>query len=116
MISREDLLVWYRCLGLSEEARTVIDRVRSADPSRRVESGHGNVSGRLPGRKMGTARNTLRHNFAASPFYKHIFAASPDLKHIFAKSPTQTRPRASFASSRPGFGCVPLVSSCPRDQ
>jgi putative transposase len=53
MLSPEDLLVWYRRLGLSPASRSVIDRIRSAPPSRRVGGGRQNVSGRYPSRKMG---------------------------------------------------------------
>src|SRR5689334_4645866 len=70
MLSREDLLVWYRCLGLSEEARAVIDRVRSADPSRRVESGRGNVSGRYPSRKMGVTIQFESHRVELAGIYE----------------------------------------------
>jgi putative transposase len=70
MLSREDLLVWYRCLGLSEEARAVVDRVRSADPSRRVESGRGNVSGRYPSRKMGVTIQFESHRVELAGIYE----------------------------------------------
>src|SRR5215831_5378541 len=53
MISPEDLLLWSRRLGLSEASRAVIDRIRSAPPSRRVGGGRSNVGGRYPSRKMG---------------------------------------------------------------
>jgi putative transposase len=53
MLSSEELTAWYERLNLSPETRSVIDRVRSSEPARRVGGGRGNVSGRYPSRKMG---------------------------------------------------------------
>src|SRR5437764_13327042 len=38
---------------LSEQAKTVIQRIRSSPPSRLVRGAAGNVSGRYPSKKMG---------------------------------------------------------------
>ena len=70
MLSREDLLGWYQRLGLSEEARTAIDRIRSTQPSRRVESGRGNVSGRYPSRKMGVTIQFESHRVELAGIYE----------------------------------------------
>ena len=53
MLSSEEVTAWYERLDLSAETRSVIDRVRSSEPARRVGGGRGNVSGRYPSRKMG---------------------------------------------------------------
>jgi len=53
MLSSVDLMLWYQRLGLSEDARAIIDRIRSAEPVRRVGGGKSNVCGRYPSRKMG---------------------------------------------------------------
>ena len=53
MLSSEELTAWYERLNFSPETRSVIDRVRSSEPARRVGGGRGNVSGRYPSRKMG---------------------------------------------------------------
>ena len=53
MQSRDDLLTLNQRLSLSDEARSIIDQVRTSDPARRVRSGRGNVSGRYPSKKMG---------------------------------------------------------------
>jgi len=70
VLSCEDLLGWYRRLGLSEEARAVIDRIRSTQPSRRVESGRGNVSGRYPSRKMGVIIQFESHRVELAGIYE----------------------------------------------
>jgi putative transposase len=53
MLSSVDLMRWYQRLGLSEDARAIIDRIRSSEPVRRVGGGKSNVCGRYPSRKMG---------------------------------------------------------------
>ncbi len=53
MLSRNDLLLWYRKLGFSEYGRTVVDSIRCSEPFRRVGGGASNVVGRYPSRKMG---------------------------------------------------------------
>jgi putative transposase len=53
VLSQADLTLWYQRLGLSEDARTAIDRIRSSEPARRVGGGKSNVCGRYPSRKMG---------------------------------------------------------------
>jgi transposase InsO family protein len=53
MLSAVDLMLWYRRLGLSEDARTIIDRIRCSEPARHVGGGKSNVCGRYPSRKMG---------------------------------------------------------------
>ena len=70
MLSRDDLLEWYRRVGLSEEARAAIERVRSTQPSRLVESGRGNVSGRYPSRKMGVTIQFESHRVELAGIYE----------------------------------------------
>lgn len=53
MLTQDDLLFWYRKLGLSENARALIDSIRSSEPVRRVGGGASNVVDRYPSRKMG---------------------------------------------------------------
>ena len=53
MLSTVDLMLWYRRLGLPEDARTIIDRIRCSEPARHVGGGKSNVCGRYPSRKMG---------------------------------------------------------------
>src|SRR2546421_392517 len=53
MLDRDQFLHWCQTAGLSEQARKVIDQIRSSDPARRVQSGCRSVSGAYPSRKMG---------------------------------------------------------------
>lgn len=53
MLSPETLIAWYEQVGLSHEARCLIDQIRSSNPSRPVGGGRSNVRGRYPSRKMG---------------------------------------------------------------
>ncbi len=52
MRNENELVVLYERLGLSRQARFVIEQVRSSPPSRRMRSGIKNVSVRYPSRKM----------------------------------------------------------------
>jgi transposase InsO family protein len=53
MLSDELFEVWCREHNLSEQAKTLIQRLRSSPPSRLVRGAAGNVSGRYPSQKMG---------------------------------------------------------------
>ena len=70
MLSREDLLIWSRRLGLSEASRSVIDHIRSAPPSRRVGGGRQNVSGRYPSKKMGVTIQFESHRVELAGIYE----------------------------------------------
>ena len=51
MFSEIDFTLWCQSLNLSDQARTLIRRIRSSEPARRVEGKAGNVSGFYPSRK-----------------------------------------------------------------
>jgi len=53
MKERKDLSLLYERLKLSKQLQAVIEDIRSAEPSRIVESGRSNVRGRYPSKKMG---------------------------------------------------------------
>jgi putative transposase len=53
MLEQDQFLHWLRKLNLSERAESLIQQIRSSNPTRLVQSGRGNVSGRYPSRKMG---------------------------------------------------------------
>ncbi len=55
MLSEEAFDQWCWQLGLIDQAKTVITRVRTSNPSRRVQGSAGNVSGTYPSLKMGFA-------------------------------------------------------------
>jgi putative transposase len=52
MLSEHAFEQWCEHLVLSEEAKSLIARIRSSPPSRLVQSAAGNVSGRYPSKKM----------------------------------------------------------------
>ena len=53
MLSGDDLIAWYKRLGIAERTQGLIDRIRSSPPARRVRGRRSNVSGQYPSRKMG---------------------------------------------------------------
>ncbi|MFL5657245.1 MAG: hypothetical protein ACJ8CB_24055 [Ktedonobacteraceae bacterium] len=53
MLNEEMFEVWCLQHHLSEQAKTIIQRIRSSPPSRLVRGAAGNVSGRYPSQKMG---------------------------------------------------------------
>jgi putative transposase len=55
MLSKDAFDQWCLQLGLSDQAKGVITRIRTSNPSRRVQSSAGNVSGTYPSLKMGFA-------------------------------------------------------------
>src|SRR6266704_2480913 len=58
-------------LGLSAEARAVIETIRSTPPSRRVRSAAGNVSVRYPSRKMGVTIQAESHRVELAGQYEY---------------------------------------------
>ena len=91
MLSRDDLLTLFQRLGLSDEARSIIDQVRSSDPARRVRSGRGNVSGRYPSKKMGVTIQFESHRVELAAIYEmehdaHVlefFDQPPSIKLLY---------------------------------
>ncbi len=67
MLNNESFERWCQRLQLSEQARTIIARIRTSPPSRRVQGRAGNVSGQYPSRKMGFGiQFESRHNELAA--------------------------------------------------
>jgi hypothetical protein len=60
----------YERLNFSEPARTVIDRVRCSDPTRRVGGGRSNASGLYPSRKMGVTIQFESHRVELAAIYE----------------------------------------------
>ena len=61
---------WCQLLGLSQEARATIERIRSSPPSRRVQSRRGNVVGNYPSRKMGVTIQFESHRNELARIYE----------------------------------------------
>ncbi len=70
MLTRDELLCWYRRLGFSAEAQSLIEGVQSSDPARRVGGGRSNVSGRYPSRKMGVTIQFESHRVELAAIYE----------------------------------------------
>src|SRR5437879_3880608 len=58
-------------LGLSAEARAIIDSIRSSPPARRVRTAAGNVSVRYPSRKMGVTIQAESHRVELAGLYEY---------------------------------------------
>jgi len=58
-------------LGLSAEARAVIETIRLSPPARRVRSAAGNVSVRYPSRKMGVTIQAESHRVELAGLYEY---------------------------------------------
>ncbi|BAT53461.1 Integrase catalytic region [Nostoc sp. NIES-3756] len=70
MLSDIEFEHWCRRLNLSEQARKVIEQIRTSEPSRRVGGGKKNVSGRYPSSKMGVSIQFESHRNELAHIYK----------------------------------------------
>src|SRR5713226_2330310 len=71
MLSAHELARLCERLGLSAEARVVIETIRSSPPTRRVRSAAGNVSVRYPSRKMGVTIQAESHRVELAGLYEY---------------------------------------------
>jgi putative transposase len=70
MLSEEEFLSWCRRVGLSQDARELVAKIRSSAPVRRVGGGRQNVSGRYPSRKMGLTIQFESHRVELAFIYE----------------------------------------------
>ena len=70
MLDESELTAWRRRLNLSDQARMLIDRIRSSEPARRVRGGRSNVSGLYPSRKMGVSIQFESHRVELAAIYE----------------------------------------------
>ena len=70
MLSECELTAWCRRLNLNEQARTLIDKIRSSEPARRVNGNRSNVSGLYPSRKMGVSIQFESHRVELAAIYE----------------------------------------------
>jgi putative transposase len=75
MLGPEDLFAWYENVNLRTGARSLIDRIRSSKPSRRVGGGVSNVWGRYPSKKMGQTIQFESHRVELAGIYEMENAA-----------------------------------------
>ena len=71
MLATHELSRLCERLGLSAEARAIIDSIRSSPPARRVRSAAGNVSVRYPSRKMGVTIQAESHHVELTALYEY---------------------------------------------
>src|SRR5260370_12788053 len=71
MLSAHELARLCKRLGLSAEARGVVETIRSSPPTRRVRSAAGNVSVRYPSRKMGVTIQAESHRVELAGLYEY---------------------------------------------
>ena len=86
MLSRNDLMAWYRRLGIAERTQALIDHIRSSHPARRVGGGGANVSGRYPSRKMGVTIQFESHRVELAAIYEMEHAV--DLLEYYDQPPS----------------------------
>ncbi|HEY7068445.1 MAG TPA: Mu transposase C-terminal domain-containing protein [Chloroflexota bacterium] len=71
MFRDHELAALCQHLGLSAEARAVIEAIRSSPPARRVRSAAGNVAVRYPSRKMGVTIQAESHRVELAGLYEY---------------------------------------------
>ena len=70
MLNNSGLTALCQRLGLSDQAKVVIESIRSAPPSRRVRGAAGNVTVRYPSRKMGVVIQAESHRNELAGIYE----------------------------------------------
>lgn len=85
MFTQDDLLVWYRRLGIAERTQALIDQIRSSHPARRVGGGRSNVSGQYPSRKMGVTIQFESHRVELAAV--HEMEHDPAVLEFFDQPP-----------------------------
>ncbi|HZM11426.1 MAG TPA: DDE-type integrase/transposase/recombinase [Candidatus Limnocylindrales bacterium] len=70
VLGQDDLLAWFQRLSIPEPTCSMIDHIRSSNPSRRVGGGRSNVSGRYPSRKMGVTIQFESHRVELAGIYE----------------------------------------------
>ena len=73
MLNSEKLTRYYDRLGLSTQARLVIDNIRASPPARRVDSAVTNVAVRYPSKKMGAIIQAESHKNELAAIYEFEF-------------------------------------------
>lgn len=85
MLSSNGLTALCQRLGLSEEARAMVESIRSAPPSRRVRGAAGNVVVRYPSRKMGVVIQAESHRNELAGIYEKEH--DPDTLEFYDQPP-----------------------------
>ena len=86
MLTADAYATWCARLGLSTEARALIDHVRTAPPSRRVRAAARNVAGRFPSRKMGVTIQFESHHVELPAIY--LMEHDPEVLEFYDQPPS----------------------------
>src|SRR6267154_3335211 len=86
MLGKDELLHWCQRLNLSQEARNMIEQVRSSDPARRVQSGTRSVSGTYPSKKMNVTIQFESHRVELAAVYE--MEHDPDVIEYYDQPPS----------------------------
>lgn len=86
MLDKQEFVHWCQRLGVSEEAQKVLERIRSSDPARRVQSGTRSVSGTYPSKKMGVTIQFESHRVELAAVYE--MEHDPDVIEYYDQPPS----------------------------
>src|SRR5260370_20290985 len=70
MLDNHEFIQWCQRTNVSEEAKQILEQIRSSDPARRVQSGTRNVSGTYPSKKMGVTIQFESHRRELARVYE----------------------------------------------
>jgi hypothetical protein len=85
MLDNQGFDVWCKALNLSQSARTLVEQIRHATPSRRVQGYQRNVSGFYPSRKMGVTIQFESHHNELARIYELEY--DPDVLEYYDQPP-----------------------------
>ncbi|MBE9019022.1 Tn7 transposase TnsA N-terminal domain-containing protein [Chroococcidiopsidales cyanobacterium LEGE 13417] len=77
---------WCQCLNLSQAASQVVKKIRTCDPSRRVQSNRSNVVGSYPSFKMGVTIQFESHRNELARIYE--LEHDPDVLEYYDQPPS----------------------------
>lgn len=70
MLDNQGFINWCHTLQLTQDARSLVEQIRQAEPSRRVQGHRKNVSGSYPSRKMGLTIQFESHRNELARIYE----------------------------------------------
>ncbi len=94
MMNESELDAWLRNHKVTEETAQLIQRIRTSPPSRKVQSGRSNVSGRYPSHKMGHTIQFESHKVEL-PFIREYEFDDNVLEYYDQPAPIKISYRAS---------------------
>ena len=86
MLDKQEFFHWCQRLSVSEEAQKILERIRSSDPARRVQSGTRSVSGTYPSKKMGVTIQFESHRVELAAVYE--MEHDPDVIEYYDQPPS----------------------------